>query len=427
VDSLAVLSELAKTVDRRLRWARRPTPGQEALADLFGAMFFASLQTDEHEPVRFAASYVDPDNDDPRRPPFPVAYDRRITRLADPVPVTVASLRKLSRAADPFSVKLAIYASPEGKFSTWGLIDQRQHEMLFESHESERGPREVGYFSAEVTGTGELRILAEHNLIATLRGGELLTKYADVLSWSSDPTRKYARYAHYHVAAVRSVIGTRSWKRAVRESRDWPQWLQGGWFRTVQRLILAVQRYRHGGTLLICPGPRPDDVKASFVARYRRIPTALIGLDAFRVLERLEGVKRLQPDWDNVFDRTRGIEAEVVQRRAEMDGAIRFVASLSRVDGAVLLDGDLSVAGFGVEILTKDEPAGVFRTKDTGAKGRHEVPTAQLGTRHRSVIRFCSAHPEAVGIVVSQDGDVRVITRVGADVVIWENPRLTLQ
>lgn len=46
------------------------------------------------------------------------------------------------------------------------------------------------------------------------------------------------------------------------------------------------------------------------------------------------------------------IEADtsVASSDTEIDGALRFIANLSRVDGLVLLDTDLVVHGFGVEI-----------------------------------------------------------------------------
>jgi len=35
--------------------------------------------------------------------------------------------------------------------------------------------------------------------------------------------------------------------------------------------------------------------------------------------------------------------------------------------------------------------------------------------------RYCYGHPNAVGFVISQDGEVRAITRIGRRPVIWDN------
>ena len=49
-------------------------------------------------------------------------------------------------------------------------------------------------------------------------------------------------------------------------------------------------------------------------------------------------------------------DAERRDNRSELDGAIWAISLLTRVDGAVVLDSDLAVRGFGVEITSSDEP-----------------------------------------------------------------------
>ena len=36
-------------------------------------------------------------------------------------------------------------------------------------------------------------------------------------------------------------------------------------------------------------------------------------------------------------------------------------------------------------------------------------------------MRYCFAHPGSLGFVISQDGEIRAMTRVGAQLIIWEN------
>ena len=40
------------------------------------------------------------------------------------------------------------------------------------------------------------------------------------------------------------------------------------------------------------------------------------------------------------------------------------------------------------------------------------------------MMRCCAVNPGSVGFVISQDGDVRAMTQVGGQVVLWENIRL---
>ena len=37
------------------------------------------------------------------------------------------------------------------------------------------------------------------------------------------------------------------------------------------------------------------------------------------------------------------------------------------------------------------------------------------------MMRYCFAHHGSLGFVISQDGEIRAMTRVGARLIIWEN------
>ena len=43
-----------------------------------------------------------------------------------------------------------------------------------------------------------------------------------------------------------------------------------------------------------------------------------------------------------------------------------------------------------------------------------------FGTRHRSMMRYCNSNPGSVGFVISEDGDIRAMTKVGQDLVVWD-------
>lgn len=42
------------------------------------------------------------------------------------------------------------------------------------------------------------------------------------------------------------------------------------------------------------------------------------------------------------------------------------------------------------------------------------------------MIRYCFEMPESLGFVVSQDGDIRAMTRIGDRLVLWENVNVQL-
>ena len=90
----------------------------------------------------------------------------------------------------------------------------------------------------------------------------------------------------------------------------------------------------------------------------------------------------------------------------------------------IWLDSQLHLKAFGVEITGGNDPGQVFLALNSRATKTKELNLNQYGTRHRSMLRYCAAHPNSVGFVVSQDGDVRAITRSGDRVLLWDNVRI---
>jgi hypothetical protein len=104
------------------------------------------------------------------------------------------------------------------------------------------------------------------------------------------------------------------------------------------------------------------------------------------------------------------------------------IAALSAVDGAVVLSRKLRLYGFGAEILaTSPSLSEIKDAYDPNVTQAATVRLERYGTRHRSAMRMCSSFEECVALVVSQDGPVKAIKRVGANVVMWNDVTLGRQ
>jgi hypothetical protein len=119
-------------------------------------------------------------------------------------------------------------------------------------------------------------------------------------------------------------------------------------------------------------------------------------------------------------------EGEREDAEAELDGALWFISLLTRVDGAVLMTPNLEVMGFGVEIRADDTPSAVWAAGNaSGAPSRRrKADYYALGTRHRSMMRYCWTIPGSLGLVISQDGDVRAMLRLDDSLAMWEQIQL---
>ncbi len=77
----------------------------------------------------------------------------------------------------------------------------------------------------------------------------------------------------------------------------------------------------------------------------------------------------------------------------ELEKAERFIASLSLMDGAVVLDRDFTIKSFGARFV---------------AKSKVNSDDKPIGMRHKSAIDFCCSEIGSIAIVISQDGGITV-------------------
>jgi hypothetical protein len=152
---------------------------------------------------------------------------------------------------------------------------------------------------------------------------------------------------------------------------------------TVLRAVDEIRDLGHGGSLWISTeAPELSNVNC----RYR----VVVDPEGPRPLCRLAGGKdSVEPD------------ATDVRRAASR------LASLTGVDGAVVLDRQLNVIGYGafVEVpAILDEVEHFRRPNDSIIEAGNTVG----GGRHRSALHYSRTNPPTVVIVVSQDGAAKV-------------------
>jgi hypothetical protein len=113
-------------------------------------------------------------------------------------------------------------------------------------------------------------------------------------------------------------------------------------------------------------------------------------------------------------DETTLADALLVDR--DVARATELVAALTAVDGALVLDRDLTLHGFGAEICAARKEGDLEMIE----YGMHHAPLGkpaptpieELGMRHRSAARLCRDVPGTLAFVVSQDGGIRLFASV---------------
>jgi hypothetical protein len=199
-------------------------------------------------------------------------------------------------------------------------------------------------------------------------------------------------------------------------------------------VLLRVRGMGHGGAILITSDPSEAELNVKYKIAYERLPEAMRRWGTALILETYANDligEVLDDDQSSTIDVQPYLDETVYRNHkeaaaSEIDGIIWFIACLSRVDGLVLMDPDLAVKGFGTIITVEDSPSAIFAAQDESAIVSRRLPLSYdaFGTRHRSMMRYCNSYTGSVGFVISQDGDIRAMTKVEGDLVVWDGVRL---
>lgn len=402
------------------------------LLKLFETLYFASLYTEELRPILCYISYLDPSTPD-ETPSHTVASNRwRCARFGERVPLTIDNLVKLAQASDPRTSSFAVYHDKRGEMFVWGIIDQANQYYDFINYDADLRPERPGLFQANITGPGHVTTYKGYERIGELKANILLKEYLDVLGKGIVGTVFSRGVRDYNRSIRQNLQDNRSELKGIVTNPHWRKRGESLWLKSLCRLLLRTRTYRQGGAFLITSNIPSGTLKVKYNIDYDRL-SAAIGRCArleieYRYVDNeltkprdlpLKEARRIE-----LFEEASGLRSYLVNSRRELDGAIWFVSVLSRVDGLVVMDSHLKVLGFGVEVRCPDDPPQVYIADDNFARCLREDQSGRYGTRHRSIMRFCWSVPGSIGLIVSQDGHVRVVKRINDRLIIWDQIQL---
>nr|WP_299590617.1 hypothetical protein [Mucilaginibacter sp.] len=383
------------------------------------------MKTEESNLLKVTITLIDPLNPDPK-PPLRIVADRwQYIKFENPIPYTIASLVKLSKAADPWSSSLAVFYDENMNLFIWGMIDQSVHYQSFLNYETESGAEQPGLFQSSITGIGNIIVLFDYELIANLKQDKLVTKYIDVLRLGPISSLLKEKVSPFKLKIEKELKDEYSFDSII----EWNDWIDVIFRETLSRLLLRIQNYKHGGAILFTNN-NSDDLDIKYKAKYIRIPSSIVDLikqtiinynASNIIMERLDDQKKTISS--SLYLDEQISENEKKDTYDELKGAIRFIASQTGVDGLVLFNEQFESEGFGVVLKTKDLPEKIFISSTAKGSTVSLTPSDpnHFGTRHRSMFSYCWKHKGSFGFVVSQDGDIRAVTRVNEKLVVWEN------
>jgi hypothetical protein len=390
---------------------RAMTLPYELLREALSVAFQASLTSDETRPTRFRLLLTSPEqlseDGSPNEGVLRLRFDQSRALSPD-------ELRGLSPSA-PFETSLIGAHEDGGELRIWGIAHSGPAWLAPTWGGRGLIPNWTYDPIVHVTGPGQLAVRCAGKLVGALERGVLVDAIMDVFDsrWLAALFAREREEVQEEHAALQATIHSPT---SVEQS------LVGRVGQhMVRRVIQLVRGARHGG-LILAVDTASRSTLAGLRLKYRfdssepphRYHTLLL-----RILDRVAaGTTNASVDWSDFARDTNPVLEKLEQSIFEMS---RVIASLTAIDGAVVLDKRLAILGFGAEVSGElPAPRQVWRALDTEGREREPHSLEDVGTRHRAAYRFVQGHPRGLAIVISQDGGVSFVANHNNEVIFWE-------
>lgn len=421
------LISLAQIVCSKIRILGFSSPGEPVVRELLRIAYLASLRTEEARFVRGSLTFADPDapNLDPpiiRRAKYP-----KFSAFGRPVPLTVESVVKLSRAVDNWSGSIAVFGTGPTDLTAWGIVDQIVHQNIVLNRESTGGPANPGILTVNMDGIAELSIYHDFLFLGAVKQDRVVVQENDALNSKAVQDWIRPRLAESAFQIANALDSILDYKMPDDEliSR-----LSAGWGNALARIVIGLRRSGTGGAVILSPKPLARSLDIKYKLEYRRLSDSFVlgvldGTYAAQVRERIRGCGGGVVPQKLVLEGSLAA-TDFEDREKEITGAVKVVASLGAVDGVVLMNPMLVVNGFGVKIKSNSKIESVYDGPDFARNGTAAecIDTSRYGTRHGSVLRYCRRDADALGLIVSQDGNVRLVMSVESHLTFWDDVRI---
>lgn len=390
----------------------------QVLSSLLSVAYQASLLRDEDRPLSFRIMLADPKVFAEHEGP-PSGAHRLMLRPSRPF--EVHELKKLVPAVK-FQRSLVGVHVDGGRIHIWGIVHTGPRWLHFAQGGRGVAPELPGEIIVHVNGPGDLVVSLGSRTLARLYAGELTTPMVDVFD---------AEWLPAMFAPIRRELIELHAEARAKASEPWADVDFSTITRVGQnlfrRIVSTIRGAHHGGSVLVLPPSRVDevrerelvDIKYAFDDSEPRRRFRTLILSILRELARL-GAERSLPIADfSLYETSETLPI------AALDEAVfeiaHLIAALADVDGLVVMTQRFEIIGFGGVVSGRlpDVPK-VAQAIDVAGATRIDEAIDGVGTRHRAAYRICAALPDALAIVVSQDGSVRFVRDVEGVVTYWD-------
>jgi len=397
-------------------------PSAETLKKIISSAYQASLQTDERRPVTFRLIFGEPGS-------FPRNHGPQglhCFEFADTLPFDALELRKLSSAAAYYRSLIGICVENQ-RLRIWGCVHSGPRWLKALQGGRAEVPDMPPALVLRVTGPGSIEVLLGDSTVGQLSEGRIFGPSINVF------TSKWLPLSFCQDRAGNLKLHLEARAKADSHWADIdPNCLRILGQNLVRRMLAATRAYKHGGIILwvtsefrdqiLAEGNPFVDLKYKFAPGENRSRLRTLMVEIMNTLAQVGGSspdERGPVGWADYESSTDPVLNQLDEAVFEMS---HFVANLTATDGAVILTKGFELLGFGAEIHCNEyDVSTVAHAMDLEADNVEIESIHRVGTRHRSVYRFCNAITDATGQVISQDGNVRFVTRRNNMVTYWDH------
>ena len=365
-------------------------PPERVLTNLMNICFFASLKREEERITQFDLALCSP-AELPEAAFGMSKFTRVFTlmRFDEPRRFSFNELVRLAPACNPEKTIILACYDEAGDLYLWGVVDVGWRPSVI--------PTCLTELRVRAFGPGELRIMLHGRVRCTFKDGRLSFSQRGLVN-SGCIYDFFEGGGSFSSPELRSVL-SRGPSESAMMGNSFPS---GSRLLVLQEIIERMQQLQHGGCILVVPEGKSFHHLPQMAVKYRCQDNT--------VWNYLCGRASLNDPFQKE-DVENGL-------RDALDALVRLTA----VDGAVLVTRRFELLGFGAVVqLPQNIHYKVFRSTDNYARQSMEYAVESFGTRHRSAFEFCYRGVPSVAIVASQDGEIKVMTRVGAHIFFWEN------
>lgn len=384
-------------------------PANEWLLPFVNTVYQASLLREEGESVQCRVMFVDvrefaANLADARS-------SRHVMRFDVPLDYTAHNLRKLSAAANYYRAILgvAVISNEDGEsLQIWGMILTGTSWINMVNQNSDITPQLPPNLALRTQSPGRIVASAGYERLFELAQGTIVREGFDPFRslWLAD------QWISVRSSFLSEVQQAHPESKNLFSDALFKNVSQG----VVRRVLRLAQNQGHGG-MLIFLSEEAEQLEKSMhwfrfrvrfrddesTRRYRSLVVQLLTQLTKRAVSK--GLETIT--WQD-YQRMRN--TDVTEIEEELIEFSHLLANLMSIDGSLVLDRSFRLIGFGAEILGDQHLSHVHRALDLEADRFLVEPADTSGTRHRSAYRLVQGVPDALAIVISQDGDVRVVT-----------------